>query len=995
MRVSYMDPLKSLFLCALLLPLCAWSIDDYPNGETLVNGSLSGSYLDTLSSDNQYESITERSSGGKPANRYSFLEHVWTIDVTGGTDVTLFIEAYQTASSDGDTFEVSWSENGSTYTPLLTITATSDTNSYLSASLPSSTVGTIYIRVLDTDQTSGNNQLDTLFVDELFVTSSGELPNQAPQVNAGADAFITLPANVVALDGTVSDDGLPNPPGSLTTSWSVLSGPGSVTFGDASSVDTSAQFSAEGVYTLELSADDSVLQASDTVVVTVNPEGGGGTGSFDDFANADVPTSGNVTGDFTRTQSSDNDYESITEVESGGKPSNRRSFLEHTWTFDLVGNADSVTFNVEAYHTANSEGDDFTFAYSLDGNAYTNMLTVSAVSDTNMVQSFALPSNLSGTLFVRVTDDDQSQGNRSLDTIYVDQMYVRSTGVPNGAPVVDAGSDQSIILPTDTVSLDGTVTDDGLPAPSMITASWSVISGPGSVTFGDSSAVDTTAQFGAEGTYVLRLTADDSILSSFDELTVIVNPAGSGNNFFVSSAADISIAMATAQPGDTLIMTNGTWSNEDIVFSGNGSNGSPITLIAETPGQVVLTGSSRIRMGGSYLVIDGLKFEGGTLSNGQHVVEFRQSSSELASNCRLTNTAIIDYNPSNSSTDYRWVGIYGTNNRVDHCYFSGKNNQGPLMIVWRVDGVANFHQIDSNYFGDFASGGGLNGWETIRIGTSSDSLSDSSTTVENNLFLRCDGEIEIISVKSGDNRVLFNTFDSCQGMVTLRHGRGSLIEGNFFFGRGVPNSGGVRVIDSDHVVINNYLEGLRGTSADGALVIANGENNPALNGYFPVERALVAFNTVYDCTESLRVGWRASSNPIAVKDSVIANNAIRALSSSASQIVIEDDPPVNMLYEGNLFFGVPMGISPVPSGISETDPQLALSNGLYRPGAGSPCIDGSIGAYSQVFEDIDGQSRPGVDTDKDVGADEVSGSAVSREPLVPADVGTKIGPSWL
>jgi uncharacterized protein YjiK len=94
----------------------------------------------------------------------------------------------------------------------------------------------------------------------------------------------------------------------------------------------------------------------------------------------------------------------------------------------------------------------------------------------------------------------------------------------NQAPLVDSGSNQSIILPN-SADLDGTVVDDGLPAPPAgVTVAWTMISGPGTVTFGNASAVDTTAVFSAEGVYVLRLTAADGELSAFDETTVHVLP---------------------------------------------------------------------------------------------------------------------------------------------------------------------------------------------------------------------------------------------------------------------------------------------------------------------------------------------------------------------------------------------------------------------------------------------------------------------------------------
>ena len=80
--------------------------------------------------------------------------------------------------------------------------------------------------------------------------------NNAPQVNAGPDQIIVYPDTDVTLDGTVTDDGIPNPPGVLTTTWSKISGPGDVTFGDASAVDTTATFSVFGTYILRLTAND-------------------------------------------------------------------------------------------------------------------------------------------------------------------------------------------------------------------------------------------------------------------------------------------------------------------------------------------------------------------------------------------------------------------------------------------------------------------------------------------------------------------------------------------------------------------------------------------------------------------------------------------------------------------------------------------------------------------------------------------------------------------
>jgi hypothetical protein len=126
-----------------------------------------------------------------------------------------------------------------------------------------------------------------------------------------------------------------------------------------------------------------------------------------------------------------------------------------------------------------------------------------------------------------------------------------ATNPGNAAPIVNAGPDQAI-TPAASATLDGTVTDDGQPSPGTLTTTWSQISGqPGTVTFGDPGSVNTTASFSQAGTYVLRLTADDGALSSFDELTVTVTDAGSGLYFSLRAAGTVGGVSAA---------------NEDIVF---------------------------------------------------------------------------------------------------------------------------------------------------------------------------------------------------------------------------------------------------------------------------------------------------------------------------------------------------------------------------------------------------------------------------------------------
>lgn len=121
------------------------------------------------------------------------------------------------------------------------------------------------------------------------------------------------------------------------------------------------------------------------------------------------------------------------------------------------------------------------------------------------------------TFFVRCRD---GTGNVNLDDFTISFTIAMPFNQP---PTVTAGTDQTITLP-DNAILNGTVTDDGLPAGSIVTITWSQVSGPGTVSFADPHTANTTASFSADGTYVLRLTADDSALTAFDEVTVTVKP---------------------------------------------------------------------------------------------------------------------------------------------------------------------------------------------------------------------------------------------------------------------------------------------------------------------------------------------------------------------------------------------------------------------------------------------------------------------------------------
>ena len=410
---------------------------------------------------------------------------------------------------------------------------------------------------------------------------------------------------------------------------------------------------------------------------------------------------------------------------------------------------------------------------------------------------------------------------------------------------------------------------------------------------------------------------------------ILLAPAGVwGAETLVHNPQEYREAVRRAQPGDVIVLADGTWRDFEILFVGQGEPDKPITLTAETKGQVVLSGQSNLRLAGRHLVVSSLVFRDGH-SPTNAVISFRRTKGEPANHSRVTETVIDRFNnPERHETDF-WVLMFGRHNRFDHNHLVGKGNAGVTMAV-RLDGEENQrnqHRIDHNYFGPRPILGS-NGGETLRIGTSHYSLSDSLTVVENNLFDRCDGELEIISNKSGGNTFRGNLFLESRGTLTLRHGDNAVVENNVFLGNGVPNTGGIRVINRGQVVRNNYLHGLTGYRFGAAFTVMNGVPDSPLNRYFQVADALMENNSIIECSHiELGAGSdeERSATPIA---SAFRSNLV--FNEGGKNVIRVHDDISGIAFENNAANAVE-GL-PVERGFSNAPIQMRqAANGLWYP----------------------------------------------------------------
>jgi probable HAF family extracellular repeat protein len=312
--------------------------------------------------------------------------------------------------------------------------------------------------------------------------------NAAPLVHAGTNQLVAL-GTPVTLAGSYTDDGISGQP--VTTLWTQVSGPAGAVIANAAATNTSLTFSQGGVYVFQLTASDGLTNGSAQVVITVDqtPVVTATTPLLINWPTNQVVLNGTVTDDG---------------LPNGGT-------LTAVWS--QISGPGTITFSTPSLSRV------------LNGAATVIQPTTAATFTT------------SGAYVLRLTGSDGLLANHADVVVTV-----------NLSPTVNAGTNQTLIWNEGAANIStplaGMATDDGYPN-GTLTTTWSVISGPGAVNFGNANATSTTATFSTNGTYVLQLTANDGSASSSSECTVtierrplisIIQPT---NNVVCSAAATL------------------------------------------------------------------------------------------------------------------------------------------------------------------------------------------------------------------------------------------------------------------------------------------------------------------------------------------------------------------------------------------------------------------------------------------------------------------------
>ena len=427
---------------------------------------------------------------------------------------------------------------------------------------------------------------------------------------------------------------------------------------------------------------------------------------------------------------------------------------------------------------------------------------------------------------------------------------------------------------------------------------------------------------------------------------------GAQTNVEVGNVKELKSALEKAHAGVNIILLNGDYDfNGGLKISAVGSKEQPLRIVGRHRGKATLVGDSRfVLVAAEHIVIEGLNFES---TNGP-AIELRGSSS-----VRITRNTFHLKETKRGS----WIlidGIAGDSvrlshhNRVDHNIFEKKSQLGNFITIEGTKRthpqVSQYDRIDHNLFADIGPRV-ENVLEAIRVGSSDYSLSSGYTVVETNLFERCDGDPEYISIKSSDDAIRYNTFRECLGSLSLRHGNRNTVEGNYVLGNNrtgtfldstgktwTLGTGGVRFYGTGMRIIGNHFEGLTGKRWDATFAITSGNaeygDGQPLTKHFRIHDAIIAFNTLVNNASNLEIGYDGGGfqgnwwhlPPIGMR---IENNIIVGRQDTLIKLFAQ---PVNSVWANNVAWASGNAVvarTPI-NGVQVTKPRLVKARGVWH-----------------------------------------------------------------
>ncbi len=419
------------------------------------------------------------------------------------------------------------------------------------------------------------------------------------------------------------------------------------------------------------------------------------------------------------------------------------------------------------------------------------------------------------------------------------------------------------------------------------------------------------------------------------------------------TAVELSNALNSITPGTHIIVEDGTYPLASLkTIEVKGTKSSPVVIKARNRNKVIITGpASLVLRNSSFITVEGFIFENESSnairlegSNNIHITRniFRLKEKGRGSWILVTGNAADTLSLSH-------------HNIIDRNLFEKKKELGNFITIEGTkkssSAVSQYDVIEWNHFRDIGPRV-ENVLEAIRAGSSEFTLSRGYAQIRNNLFERCDGDPEYISIKMSDCTVLGNTFFECLGSLSLRHGNHSTVKNNVILGNGRTGSfldstgktwrlgtGGIRFCADSMTITGNYLEGLTGSGWDATIAATNGDadysEKKPLTKHYRITNALLENNVMVNNAGGLEIGfdgagfqgnwWSKAPEKMQVKNNIIVG--------SNDTLVKMMDPSSVIVFEKNIIFPLKSAVAAgvKSTGIIVADPKMKKVDGFLLP----------------------------------------------------------------
>lgn len=369
--------------------------------------------------------------------------------------------------------------------------------------------------------------------------------------------------------------------------------------------------------------------------------------------------------------------------------------------------------------------------------------------------------------------------------------------------------------------------------------------------------------------------------------------------FLVRSADEINYAASIAKPGDIIIVRNGTYSGWNVKVTSQGTAILPIVYMAETPGKVIFSGSTRFIISGKFNVIGGFVFNGLTQHN---ALMIRKGTYN-----RLTDNT---FNNCGGKPHFNVIGLIdgAHRNRLDNNTMVANRAVGMAIVLPR-DGDRSFaysqdNRIDHNSFRDIPWMGSVQYGMPLQVGqyATEHNAGETRTLVDHNVFNNI--RPESINSKSNNETYMYNVFknSTMNTVLSLRSGDDKYVEGNYFEKVKIA----VHAYGEGHAIVNNVFIDVTDISL---LVPRWGEYTIGSNGKTsfspPTGDMDIAYNTFVNATrKTIEVGrtWGTTKSGYKMANNRPTNLRIyNNILSSNSGVLLHDRGGINLAIRSNIF----------------------------------------------------------------------------------------------